>query len=168
MKDGEGQRAQEATWILRQVPGASLSRRHHPDHPTSHLPVSSRNSLALPPPDPSHPPLPTCHHPSHLPSVPTSVPMASTTKSADLPTWPVSKPGPQARTFCTPASGLTCTSKGLGKEGAGVHAGSCPHQRYSSPSLPSESQAARLPLPPSEGPDLEARGPHGAYLRGMA
>lgn len=51
--------------------------------------------------------------PSHLPSVPTSVPMASTTKSADLPTWPVSNPGPHARTFWAPASGLTWTSKGL-------------------------------------------------------
>lgn len=34
-----------------------------------------------------------------LPKVPTSVPMASTTKSADLPTMPVSRPGPHALTF---------------------------------------------------------------------
>lgn len=48
-----------------------------------------------------------------LPSVPTLSPTASTTKSADFPTTPPSSPGPQARTFCWPASGPTLTSIGL-------------------------------------------------------
>lgn len=39
--------------------------------------------------------------------------MASTTKSALLPTIPVSRPGPQALTFWGPASSLTWTSNGL-------------------------------------------------------
>src|SRR4029434_244466 len=46
-----------------------------------------------------------------LPSVPTSVPMASTTKSADFPTIPVSRPGPHALTFSRPASSLTHTTE---------------------------------------------------------
>ena len=120
----------------------------HPFQRLSHL-NTGPNSCLLPP---SHSPVslhyttPRNSHLGHLPSVPTSVPMASTTKSADLPTWPVSKPGPQARTFCMPASGLTCTSKGLGKEAAGVNIPRCPHQRYPS-SLCSEPQAACLPPP---------------------
>lgn len=111
-----------------------LSGRYSTPPPTptrtlmSHFPVhpdAPQHSHSLSPVNPLHPSpcqTPPQHPyllpPSHSPSVPTSVPMASTTKSADLPTWPVSKPGPQARTFCAPASGLTWTSKGLGQRGS--------------------------------------------------
>lgn len=108
------------------------------------VPTSGRSPVSLHHTAPQHSHL---LPPNHLPSVPTSVPMASTTKSADLPTWPVSKPGPQARTFCAPASGLTCTSKGLDTEGASVNVEKCPHQKSPS-SLPAESQAAGSLLPP--------------------
>lgn len=43
----------------------------------------------------------------HLPRDPTSEPTDSTTKSAERPTIPPWRPGPQARTFCMPASGPT-------------------------------------------------------------
>lgn len=51
--------------------------------------------------------------PGSPPRIPTSVPMVSTMKSADFPTMPVLRPGPQALTFWKPASGPTITSKGL-------------------------------------------------------
>lgn len=102
VRGGEGQRAPEAAWT-----------QSFPQQPLAVVPCPSPCLI---------PTLPSVPH-RHLPNVPTSVPMASTTKSADLPTWPVSKPGPQARTFCAPASGLTCTSKGLGEGGAGVNTG---------------------------------------------
>lgn len=136
-----GQRAQEAAWTLEQGP-------HHSPRP---VPQLTQCPICLTLTLPAFPLLP----PSHLPNVPTSVPMASTTKSADLPTWPVSRPGPQARTFCTPASGLTCTSKGLDQEGAGVSAGRCTHQGYPS-CLPSESQVAH----PSSHPVTAQTGWH--------
>lgn len=53
---------------------------------------------------------------SNLPSVPTLSPTASTTKSADFPTTPPSSPGPQALTFCWPASAPIFTSMGLKPE----------------------------------------------------
>lgn len=137
--------------------------------PASHLPTC--------PDDPQHSclcpqslssVLPSCHTspqyshflaPSYLPSVPTSVPMASTTKSADLPTWPVSSPGPQARTFCVPASGLTWTSKGLGQRGS-----RCQCQQVPLPEAPS-SPPSPCSLPPFL---LPLDGSDDSYLRGMA